>query len=96
MPNGQDARSVTRSAPRVALTTDVGEGFGLWTIGDDDGLLEVVTSANVACGFHAGDPNIMRRTCETAARNGVAIGAQVSYRDFAGLAASTSRCPPKP
>lgn len=71
--------------PRVSLTTDIGEGFGLWRIADDDSLLEIVTSANVACGFHAGDPDIMRRTCETATRNGVAIGAQVSYRDFAGF-----------
>ncbi len=62
----------------MSLTTDVGEGFGQWTIADDDSLLGIVTSANIACGFHAGDPDIMRRTCETAARNGVSIGAQVS------------------
>jgi UPF0271 protein len=75
---------MTAAGP-VALTTDVGEGFGNWTIADDDALLGVVTSANVACGFHAGDPDIMRHTCERAARNGVAVGAQVSYRDFAGF-----------
>ncbi|WP_028921978.1 LamB/YcsF family protein [Pseudonocardia acaciae] len=69
----------------VALTTDIGEGFGRWVLADDDALLDVVTSANVACGFHAGDPDIMRRTCERAARNGVAVGAQVSYRDLAGF-----------
>lgn len=73
------------TAPKVSLTTDVGEGFGLWVIADDEALLDVVTSANVACGFHAGDPDIMRRTCDVAARNGVAVGAQVSYRDFAGF-----------
>ena len=73
------------NAPVVSLTTDIGEGFGKWVIADDDALLEIVTSANVACGFHAGDPDIMRRTCATAARNGVAIGAQVSYRDLAGF-----------
>ncbi|WP_028921430.1 LamB/YcsF family protein [Pseudonocardia acaciae] len=72
-------------APAVSLTTDVGEGFGRWTIADDEALLGIVTGANVACGFHAGDPTIMRRTCETAARNGVAVGAQVSYRDLAGF-----------
>ena len=70
---------------RVSLTTDVGEGFGHWRIADDAALLEQVTGANVACGFHAGDPDIMRRTCDTAARNGVSIGAQVSYRDLAGF-----------
>ncbi|MGW1681985.1 LamB/YcsF family protein [Saccharopolyspora sp. NPDC002376] len=73
------------TAPKISLTTDVGEGFGLWVIADDEALLNVVTSANVACGFHAGDPDIMRRTCEVSARNGVAIGAQVSYRDFPGF-----------
>ncbi|TCP53495.1 UPF0271 protein [Tamaricihabitans halophyticus] len=72
-------------APAIALTTDIGEGFGMWTIADDDALLDLVTSANIACGFHAGDPDIMRRTCARAARNGVAIGAQVSYRDLAGF-----------
>jgi UPF0271 protein len=69
----------------IDLNSDLGEGFGVWTLGDDDALLEIVTSANVACGFHAGDPAIMRRTCATAVRRGVAIGAQVSYRDLAGF-----------
>ena len=69
----------------VDLNSDVGEGFGRWPLGDDDALLEVVTSANVACGFHAGDPSIMRRVCERAAELGVAIGAQVGYRDLVGF-----------
>ncbi|MEU8239203.1 5-oxoprolinase subunit PxpA [Actinoplanes missouriensis] len=67
------------------LNADLGEGFGAWTLGDDDALLSVVTSANVACGFHAGDPSTMRRVCRTAAENGVAVGAQVGYRDLAGF-----------
>ncbi|MFI9810993.1 LamB/YcsF family protein [Saccharothrix variisporea] len=67
------------------LNADLGEGFGRWALGDDAGLLEVVTSANVACGFHAGDPLIMRRTCELAAARGVAVGAHVGYRDLAGF-----------
>lgn len=69
----------------VALNTDVGEGFGVWRIGDDETLLQHVTAANVACGFHAGDPDILRSTCASAARRGVSIGAQVSYRDLAGF-----------
>ena len=73
------------AAPRVDLNSDLGEGFGHWTLGDDDGLLDVVTSANVACGFHAGDPSIMRRVCERAALRGVRVGAQVGYRDLAGF-----------
>jgi UPF0271 protein len=69
----------------IDLNADLGEGFGIWRLGDDDALLEVVTSANVACGFHAGDPSTMRRVCARAAAAGVAVGAQVSYRDLAGF-----------
>jgi UPF0271 protein len=72
-------------ATQVALTTDIGEGLGRWSLGDDDALLEIVTSANIACGFHGGDPGIMRRTCAISVKNGVAIGAQVSYRDLHGF-----------
>jgi len=67
------------------LNSDLGEGFGIWKLGDDTALLTIITSANVACGFHAGDPSTMRKVCEVAARNGVKIGAQVSYRDLAGF-----------
>ena len=67
------------------LNGDVGESFGRWTLGEDLALLQVLTSANVACGFHAGDPSTLRRTCAAASANGVAIGAQVSYRDLVGF-----------
>src|ERR687890_2175926 len=67
------------------LNSDLGEGFGQWRLGDDEALLDVVTSANVACGFHASDPSIMYRVCARAAETGVAVGAQVSYRDLAGF-----------
>lgn len=67
------------------LNADVGEGFGRWTLGADDALLPLVTSANVACGFHAGDPTILRRTCTRAAELGVSVGAQVGYRDLVGF-----------
>lgn len=70
---------------RVALTTDIGEGLGRWSLGEDDALLDIVTSANIACGFHGGDPGTMRRTCQTSVANGVSIGAQVSYRDLHGF-----------
>jgi UPF0271 protein len=69
----------------VDLNSDLGEGFGRWELGDDDALLGVVTSANVACGFHAGDGVTMRRVCERAVERGVAIGAQVGYRDLPGF-----------
>jgi UPF0271 protein len=71
--------------PVIDLNSDLGEGFGAWTLGDDDALLDIVTSANVACGFHAGDPSIMRRVCARAVERDVAIGAQVGYRDLAGF-----------
>lgn len=69
----------------IDLNSDLGEGFGAWKMGDDDALLEIVSSANVACGFHAGDPGIMRRVTERAVERGVAIGAHVAYRDLAGF-----------
>ncbi|MGU3502311.1 LamB/YcsF family protein [Mycobacterium sp. C31M] len=69
----------------VDLNADLGEGFGVWTLGDDDAMLDIVTSANVACGFHAGDPAGLLRVCRSAAARGVRIGAQVSYRDLAGF-----------
>jgi UPF0271 protein len=67
------------------LNADLGEGFGIWRLGDDEALLDVITSANVACGFHAGDAATMRRVCRLAAERGVAVGAQVGYRDLAGF-----------
>ncbi|HET8601080.1 MAG TPA: 5-oxoprolinase subunit PxpA [Segeticoccus sp.] len=70
---------------QIDLNADLGESFGHWTLGDDVALLEVVTSANVACGFHAGDPGVLRRACADAAERGVAIGAQVGYRDLVGF-----------
>ena len=69
----------------VDLNADLGEGFGVWKLGDDDAMLDVVTSANVACGFHAGDSALLLRTCRAAADRGVRIGAQVSYLDLAGF-----------
>jgi 5-oxoprolinase (ATP-hydrolysing) subunit A len=69
----------------VDLNSDLGESFGRWTLGDDEAMLGLVTSANVACGFHAGDPSTLRRTCTQAAERGVVVGAQVGYRDLAGF-----------
>lgn len=74
-----------RGAPTIDLNADLGESFGAWRMGDDAGLLEVITSANVACGFHGGDPGTMRAVCAEAVERGVAIGAQVSYRDLVGF-----------
>ena len=70
---------------RIDLNADLGESFGRWQLGDDAAMLDVVTSANIACGFHAGDPTTLLRTCELAVARGVAIGAQVGYRDLAGF-----------
>jgi UPF0271 protein len=78
----------------IDLNADLGEGFGVWKLGDDAALLSVVTSANVACGFHAGDPVTIRATCVAAVTRGVAIGAQVSYRDLAGFGRRDMDVPP--
>ncbi|MFK0283717.1 LamB/YcsF family protein [Streptomyces sp. NPDC090499] len=78
----------------IDLNADLGEGFGRWKLTDDEQLLSVVTSANVACGFHAGDAATMRRVCELAAGRGVTIGAQVSYRDLAGFGRRAMDVPP--
>ncbi|MGX1484877.1 UPF0271 protein [Streptomyces griseus] len=80
-----DLTSVTPPVRPMDLNADLGEGFGRWTLTEDEALLACVTSANVACGFHAGDASVMRRVCGTAAERGVRIGAQVSYRDLAGF-----------
>ena len=74
------------SPPQVTdLNADLGESFGAWKLGDDAALMEIITSANIACGFHAGDPLTLREACAMAASRGVSIGAQVSYRDLAGF-----------
>src|SRR4051794_2021301 len=69
----------------IDLNSDLGEGFGIWPLTHDEALLRIVTSANVACGFHAGDPTVLRRVTEQAAEHGVSVGAQVAYRDLAGF-----------
>lgn len=70
---------------RIDLNSDLGEGFGPWEMGDDDTMLDIVSSANIACGFHAGDPDIMRRMAETAKAKSVAVGAHPGYRDLIGF-----------
>ncbi|MDN4609943.1 LamB/YcsF family protein [Arthrobacter burdickii] len=67
------------------LNSDVGESFGNWTFGDDARIIESVSSVNVACGFHAGDPTGIRATCAAAASAGVTVGAHPGYRDLAGF-----------
>ena len=70
---------------RIDLNADLGEGFGPWTMGDDEALLGIVSSANVACGFHAGDPVIMERTVRIALERGVDVGAHVGFPDRQGF-----------
>lgn len=69
----------------VDLNADLAEGFGVWELGDDAAMLDLVTSANLACGFHAGNPVGLARACRAAAERGVRIGAQVGYFDLAGF-----------
>jgi 5-oxoprolinase (ATP-hydrolysing) subunit A len=69
----------------VDLNCDMGEGFGAWEMGDDAAMLEIVTSANVACGFHAGDPIVMRRTLTLARDRGIGVGAHPGFLDLWGF-----------
>ncbi|MBK9698081.1 MAG: LamB/YcsF family protein [Propionibacteriaceae bacterium] len=79
----------------IDLNADVGESFGAWTMGNDPALLDVVTSASIACGFHAGDARTMLRTVGQAEERGVTIGAHVSYRDLAGFGRRFIDVPPE-
>lgn len=69
----------------IDLNCDLGESFGRWTLGEDAAMLDVVSSANIACGFHAGDPSVMRRTVAAAHARGVTIGAHPGYLDLRGF-----------
>ncbi|WP_138466643.1 LamB/YcsF family protein [Poseidonocella sp. HB161398] len=69
----------------IDLNCDMGESFGAWTIGDDAAMLDLVSTANIACGFHAGDPVVMRRTIRLAREKGVAVGAHPSFADLYGF-----------
>src|SRR5689334_19633089 len=70
---------------RVDLNADMGESYGRWTLGNDDALMPHLTSANIACGFHGGDPHVMRATVALAVEHGVGIGAHVSFPDLIGF-----------
>jgi UPF0271 protein len=76
---------MTMTTSRINLNADLGESFGAWTMGDDAALLHIVKSANVACGFHAGDPTVMQDTVRLAMAQGVSMGAHPSYPDLQGF-----------
>ena len=80
---------------RIDLNSDLGESFGAWVMGQDAALMPVITSANVACGFHAGDPGVMRETVWLARAQGVAIGAHPGFPDLAGFGRRDLRCTPQ-
>jgi len=79
---------------RIDLNSDLGEGFGAWRMGDDEAILDQVSSANIACGFHAGDPAVMHRTVQRAAARGVSIGAHPSLADLQGFGRREMRVTP--
>jgi UPF0271 protein len=70
---------------QVDLNADLGESFGIYTLGNDAGLMATITSANIACGFHAGDPTVLRRTLRLAKSHGVSVGAHPSFPDLTGF-----------
>ncbi len=89
---GQDG-----SPPRIDLNCDMGESFGAWKLGNDEAILGHVTSANIACGFHAGDPRTMQRTVAAAFERGVRVGAHPGLQDLTGFGRARSRSRrPKP
>jgi UPF0271 protein len=79
----------------IDLNADLGEGFGPWRMGEDEALLDIVSSANVACGFHAGDPVIMDRTVRLALARGVDVGAHVGFPDLLGFGRRPMQIEPK-
>ncbi len=79
----------------IDMNSDLGEGFGAYQMGDDRAVLASVSSANVACGYHAGDPTIMRKTVKMCASAGVAIGAHVSFPDLIGFGRRNMNCTPE-
>ena len=81
----KNSRKENHVNPIIDLVADLGEGFGAYTIGDDSELLEIVTSANIACGFHAGDPDIMAATVAECVSRRVGIGAHPSFPDLRGF-----------
>ena len=74
----------------IDVNCDMGESYGRWTLGNDEGVMPHITSANVACGFHGGDPHVMRKTVELALKHGVAIGAHPGLPDLMGFGRRTS------
>ena len=76
---------IIRPVQRIDLNGDVGESFGPYTMGDDEAMLRHITSANVACGFHGGDPSVMRQTVGLAVAGGVAVGAHPGFADLVGF-----------
>lgn len=80
--------------PRLLLNADMGESFGAWTMGQDEAVMPFVDLANVACGFHAADPDTMRRTVRLAKRHGVRVGAHPAYPDLVGFGRRTLACSP--
>lgn len=79
---------------RIDLNCDMGESFGAYTIGADEEIMPLVSSANIACGFHGGDPLVMRRAVRLARQHGVAVGAHPGYRDLAGFGRRPIACSP--
>jgi UPF0271 protein len=80
---------------RIDLNADIGESFGAYTIGSDAALMPSITSANIACGFHGGDPAVMRRTVRMAREAGVSVGAHPGFQDLAGFGRREMRVTPQ-
>ena len=80
---------------KVDLNSDIGESFGAYKMGDDAAVMDAVTSANVACAFHAGDPLVMKKTIKNCVEKGVAVGAHPGYPDLVGFGRRNMKCTPE-
>lgn len=82
-------------AKQIDINSDMGEGFGLYKVGDDAKIMEHITTANVACGFHAGDSSVMRQTVKLAKKNDVAVGAHPGFPDLQGFGRREMKLSPR-
>ena len=83
---------ISQKATQLVLNCDIGESFGAWKMGLDDEVMPHIDWANVACGFHAGDPSVMKKTVQLAQKHNVVVGAHPSYPDLNGFGRRSMKC----
>src|SRR5262249_56292419 len=87
--------AAAKTNTKIAINCDMGESFGLYKMGDDEGMMPHITIANIACGFHASDPSVMAKTVRLAKRHNVKVGAHPSLPDLQGFRPPPTKIPPE-